>query len=148
MNRGQTGNSDKVLLGSLLQQGRVRTNNRPPCLLAPWGGDEFSLMWGEGRGVPRSPLERWLRCFVHLLLGGVSRGMGHTLLLLRTLQKWQLDLLVSLYLLSRICSYCTCMQLFLVPYNCFLFCCLRRGVSSCKHCSTAAKDPRSHACLT
>ena len=33
------------------------------------------------------------------------------------------------------------MKLFLVPYNFFVFCCLRRGVSRRKHSSTAAKVP-------
>ena len=31
--------------------------------------------------------------------------------------------------------------IFLVPYGFFVFCCWRRGVSRCKHCSTAAKGP-------
>ena len=40
----------------------------------------FFLMCGKGRGVcPRVPLEGWLRCFAHLLGGGVYRGQGqHT----------------------------------------------------------------------
>ena len=33
------------------------------------------------------------------------------------------------------------------PYNFFVFCFWRRGLSRCKHCSTAAIDPRSQACL-
>ena len=32
-------------------------------------------------------------------------------------------------------------QLFLVPHGFFVFCCWRRGVSRCKHCSTVAKGP-------
>ena len=36
---------------------------------------------------------------------------------------------------SRICPNYTCMGLFLVPYSFFVFCCWRRGVSRCKHCS-------------
>ena len=51
--------------------------------------------------------------------------------------------LVSLNLLSRICPNCACMQLFLVPYSFFELCCLKRGVSRCKPCSTAAEGPRS-----
>ena len=34
-------------------------------------------------------------------------------------------------------------ELFSVSQNSFVFCCPRRGVSSCKHCSTAGKGPRS-----
>ena len=57
---------------------------------------------------------------------------------------------------SRIWSNCTCMQLFLVLYIYiyiyiyiffFAFCCSRRGVSRCKHCSTTAKGSRSQAYL-
>ena len=65
------------------------------------------------------------------------------LVLRPALQKWLLGFLVSLYLLSRICPNCTCTQLFLVPYSFFVFCCSRRCLSGCKHCSTAAKSPRS-----
>ena len=50
-------------------------------------------------------------------------GILSTLLLLQALQKRQLGFLVSLYLLSRICPNCPCMQLFLVPCNLFTFCC-------------------------
>ena len=50
--------------------------------------------------------------------------------------------LISLYLLSRICTNCTCMQLFLIPYSFLVFCCSRRDVSRCKHCSTAEKHFR------
>ena len=39
---------------------------------------------------------------------------------------------------------CAYLQLFLIPYSfLFVFVCSRRGVSSCKHCSCAAKGPRS-----
>ena len=45
------------------------------------------------------------------------------------------------------CSNSACTQLFLVPYNFFVFCSWKRGVSRCKLCSIAAKDPRSQCCL-
>ena len=45
--------------------------------------------------------------------------------------------------MTRICPNCSCTQLFLVPYSFFVFCCSRRCLSRCKHCSTAAKGPRS-----
>ena len=44
-------------------------------------------------------------------------------------------------LLSLICTNCTCTQLFLVPYNLFVFCCLRRHLSSYKHCSKGVQVP-------
>lgn len=66
-----------------------------------------------------------------------------TLLLFPTLQKWQLVfwrgfsssfLFFFLYLVVQNLPNCTSMQLFFVPYSFFLFCCLRRCLSRCKHC--------------
>ena len=53
----------------------------------------------------------------------------------------QLGFLLSLYLLSRICTHCACLQLFLVLYRFFVFCCSRRGVSKDKHCSKGSQVP-------
>ena len=44
-------------------------------------------------------------------------------------------------LLSIICPSCTCTKLFLVPYSFFVFCCLRRRLSRCKHCSKVSRVP-------
>ena len=44
---------------------------------------------------------------------------------------------------SRICPSRACMRLLLVSYSFCVFCCWRRGVSRCKHCSTEKKGPRS-----
>ena len=46
-------------------------------------------------------------------------------------------------LLSIICPNCACTQLFSVPYSFFAFCCPRRCLSRCKHCSAAAEGSRS-----
>ena len=73
-----------------------------------------------------------------------ARGVHSTLLLLPALQKWWLSNLVFLYLLSRLCPYCICRQLILVPCTFFVFCCLRRHLSRCKHCSRGSQAP---ACL-
>ena len=67
----------------------------------------------------------------------------NTLFLLLAPEKWQLVFLVFLYLSSIICPNYACIQLFLVPYSFFVFCCLRRCLSRCKLCNTAAKGPRS-----
>ena len=85
------------------------------CLLPERGGEaSLFLIWGEGRGVSRGRPEGWLRCFAHRLGGVVCRGhvqypafAPNPLLLLQTLQKWQLGFLVSLYLLSKICPSCS-----------------------------------------
>ena len=46
------------------------------------------------------------------------------------------DLLVSLYLLGpEFAPNFTYTWLFFIPYSFFLFCCWRKGVSMCKHCS-------------
>ena len=112
------------------------------CSLPEWGW--ACSLRGVRVGVcPGVGLEGWLRWFAHPLVRVSCRGRGSTLLLLQALQKWQLGFLVSLYVLSRICPNCACRQLFFVPYSFFVFCCSRRGVSRCKHCSTAAKGPRS-----
>ena len=100
------------------------------------------LTWGEGRGVSRGRAGGGLRCFAHPLL--CAGGTCSTLLLLQALQKWQLGFLVSLCLLSRICPNCACMRLFLVPYSFFVSCCLRRGVSTCEHCSKGSWVPACH----
>ena len=47
-------------------------------------------------------------------------------------------------LLSIICSYCTCMKLFLVLYSFFVFCWLKKHLSRYKHCSQGSQIP---ACL-
>ena len=47
-------------------------------------------------------------------------------------------------LLVIICPTCLCTQ-FLVPYGFLVFCCSRRGVSRCKHCSKGSQVP---ACLS
>ena len=66
----------------------------------------------------------------------------NTLFLLLALRKWQLSFFVFCIFLSIICPKYTCTQLFLVPYSFFVFCCSRRCLSRCKHCSTVAKSPR------
>ena len=95
-------------------------------------------------------LEVWLKWFAHPLGGVVCRGhaqypafASHSVLLFLALQKCQLGFLVSLYLLPRICSNCACTQLISVPYSFFVFCSSRRGMSSCKFCSPAAKGSRT-----
>ena len=44
-------------------------------------------------------------------------------------------------LLSRTYPNCPCTQLFLVAYSFFLFCCLRRCLCRCKHCSKGSQVP-------
>ena len=66
----------------------------------------------------------------------------NTLLLPPALQKWQLEG-VFLVFLSIICPNCACTQLFLVPYSFFVFCCSKRRLSRCRHCSKVSQVPGS-----
>ena len=134
LTRDQTRNSGKALLGPLLQQGeREQATGSLACSFSLSGGTSLFLILGEGRGVSRNRLEGWLRWY------WVQGAHAVPCFLLWALQKWQLGFLGSLYLLSRICPNCKCTQLFLVAYSFVVFCCWKRGVSRCKHCSTAAK---------
>ena len=97
-------------------------------------------------------LEGWLRWFAHRFGGVVCRGHAQysdfvldALLLLPALQKWQMGFWSFCILLSIICPNCACIHLILVPYSFFEFCCSRRRLSSCKHCSKGSQFP---ACLT
>ena len=92
--------------------------------------------------------EGWLRRFAHPFGGVVCREHAQypafvtdTLFLLPPLQKWQLGFWSFCILLSIICPNCACMQLFLVPHSFFVFCCLRRCLSRCKHCSKVSQVP-------
>ena len=60
-------------------------------------------------------------------------------------QEWPFGFFWSFCIfLSIICTNCTYMQLFLVPYDFFIFCCWKRHLSRCKHCGKAFQIP---ACL-
>ena len=100
-------------------------------------GESWFLKWGEGRSGSvgaRRGLHGLPTPFV-VLCAGI---MQDTLLLLPEPQKWQLGfgIFVSLF---TVCATCSHMQLFLVSYSFFVFCCLRR----CPGASTAVKGPRS-----
>ena len=95
-----------------------------------WAGSLYGVRVGLCSGVG---LERWLRWSAHPLGGAVCRGHAQypafppkPPLFLLAPQKWPLVFLVFFvhnYLLSIICYNCTCKQVFLVPYNLFVFCC-------------------------
>ena len=91
---------------------------------------------------PGVGLEEWLRWFTELL-GGVE-CRGHALNFCSWLfRNGFFCVCVFLYLLSRMCPNCTCMQLCLVPDSFFVFCCWRKCVSKCKHGSKASQVPAS-----
>ena len=90
---------------------------------------------------PGVRLEGWLRCFAHPFGGVVCRVLQHPIF-----PHHSSEVAVGFFwsfciLLSIICPNCTCMQLFLVPYSFFVFCCLRRRLSRCKNCSKGSQVP-------
>ena len=87
--------------------------------------------------------ERLLRWFAHLLGGVESRGHSQYSVFVPSSSEVVVGFCFFFILLSRICPICACMQLFLVPYNFFVFCCSRRRLSRRKPGSTAAKGLRS-----
>ena len=101
---------------------------------------EVVPMLGEGSSSFRSPARRWPRWFTHLLGGGVCRGH-----VLWVLQKRQLGVLVSLYLLSKIC--CNCTVIFgPIKFLCILSLQVLRAyfASRCKalqHCNKGSSAP-------
>ena len=140
--------------GPLLQQMGEQATVSLAC--SPPEGRQAYFLYGVRVGVcPGVRAEGWLRCFAHPLEGGVCRAHAQypaftpdMLFLLPGSSKLAVGffgLFVSFR--YRICPNCSCTQLFLVPYSFFVFCCWRRGVSRCKHCSKGAhvpaKGPRS-----
>ena len=82
-------------------------------------------------------------------LGGIEcRGMGSTLLSVPTpcfcswlFRSGTWAFWFVCILLSVICSNCASTQLLLVPYSFTVFCCSRRCVFRCKHCSKGSQVP-------
>lgn len=69
--------------------------------------------------------------------------MDSTLLLLQTPQKWQSGFWsFCIWFIICSCPKCACVQLFLVLYSFFAFCC-SRCFSRCKHWSKGSQVPAS-----
>ena len=90
--------------------------------------------------------EGWLRSSAHPLGGVVCRGHAQypafaPATLLPALQNGSWSFWSFCILLSIICPNCECMQLFLVPYSFFVFCCSRRHLSMQKLCSKGSQVP-------
>ena len=117
----------------------MKTSNNFSCLFPKdWvSWFLFGVRVRAGLGVRLEELPRW---FAHPLVVVCARGVSSTLFLLLAFCKWQLGVW-SFCILSIICPNCTCMQLFFSPYSFFVFCCWRRGVSRCKHCSQGSQVP-------
>ena len=99
-------------------------------MLAPQGGANWFLRWGEGRCVSQGPEVGWRRWFPPpsvLRAGGTGQYHAfacNTPLLCPGLQKWQLGF-CSLCILSITGPTLAWMQPFLAPYHVSLFCCSR-----------------------
>ena len=134
-------NSGRVLLRLLLQHDGRKTSNRLACLLP--GGASWSLQWSEGWGgsLVLAGGVAWVVCQppVMLCAGGHAQdppfASGTT------------EGAVGFWPFCIFCIICPnwpCTHLFLIRYSVFVFCCLRRRLSRCKHCSKGSQVP---ACL-
>ena len=125
-----------------------------PLLACSPRGTSLFLIWGQGRDKSRSLAREVTGSLPTPLLVVFAGGTLSTLLLLPTPYffsqifrngNWVFLLLFVclfvLYLLSIICSNCTCTRLFLVPCSFSVFCCWRRGLSRSKHCSKGSQVP-------
>ena len=128
-------------MGPLLQQGAARTNNRFSCL--PAEGGQSCFLYGVRVGVcPGVGPDGWLRWSAHPFGGVVCKGHAQCPAFAPGSSRAAVGLFgLFVSFGSRICPSCACTQLFLVPYSFFVFCCSRRGVSRCKHCSKGSQVP-------
>ena len=120
----------------------MKTSNRIR-LLTPWRGwavpsTGWEQGWIQGSG--------WRGDLGGLTILGwywVQGAMHSTLLsfLSPALHKWHLGSWSLCILLSIICPNCSCKQLFLIPDSSFVFCCWRRRLSRCEHCSKGSQVP-------
>ena len=117
----------------------MKTSNSFPGLLS--SGGQAGSLYGMRVGVcPGMRTEGWFRWFVHPLGSVVCRGRVQypafapgTSKVAAGFLVWVFLFLFFSYLVVQNLPNCTCMQLFLVPYSFFLFCCLRRCLSRYKH---------------
>ena len=129
--------------GARAVAGGTKTSNRFPCSL-PDGGRAGSL-----NGV-RLGLDWWVRPEGWLrgaapclhLRGAVCRDRARD----PAFAPGTLEVAVGFWpfgALFVICPNCPRVRLFLVPYSFFVFCCWKRCLSRCKHCSKGAHAPAS-----
>ena len=147
-------NSSKALLGSLLRQRGTRTNNMFPCLLVPLLGGQACSFYGvrvgcvQGLGL-RGGLGAVPTLLVILCAGCMLPTPNFSS---RLFKSGSFFLFLCIFWIQNLPqlnpSYFCPRTEPLVLYSSFVFYFLRRGVSRCKHCHSAAKCPRSQACLT
>ena len=137
-------------MGPLMPQGKPELTTDSLACLLPKAGGKLILHRGYGEWCVQGLGCRGGLGVLLARLGGVlcrrhtqsSAFAPNTLSLLQAPQK----LAVGLFGLfvsfgSRICPNCACAQLLLVPCSFFVFCCSKRDVSRCRHCSIAARVP-------
>ena len=130
----------------LLQQREGKNKQLIPLLTLPEGWTNSFLIWAEVGVFPGGGLEGWLSCLLAacgIVCSGHPQYPAFTpdsLLLLWALQKRQLDFLLLCIFWPEFAS---------TSHACafFVFCCLRRVVSRCKHCHTCNKGSHVPSCL-
>ena len=135
-------------MGAPAITGAARINNRFPCSLAARGGASWFLTWGECRHVSRGcasgvtqvvcPPLRWCcvqrACAVPCSCSRIFKRGSWVF--------WSLCIFCPQFATTaHACAY----LLVLCINSFFVFCCLRRSVSRCKHRSKGSQVP---ACLT
>ena len=136
----------------------AETSNRSLRWLASiLGGGWAGSLCGVRAGVgPGTRWEVWLGGRPTPLLALCAGGMPRILLLVSAPQKWQKVFSVLFcfvlfpfwaILVALICPNGASMHLFLVPYSFFVFCCSRRCLFRCKHCSQCSQGSQAPDCL-
>ena len=130
-------------MGSLLQRSggeREQVTGALACSL-PKGGQTCSFYGVRVEVCPGVGLEgRRLRWAAHPLGGVVCRGHAQCPAFAAGSSEVTVGFLVFVSFV-QIGLNCACVQLFLVPYSFFVFCCSRRGVSRGKPCSKGSRVP-------
>lgn len=137
--RGHRRNSDKALLGLVLLEEEVKPSKSFPEVGSGvelvsqlgWGWAWLSR-WGQKDGLGGLPTPAGPMC-----PPGSSSGP--------CLCSWHLRsggwVLAFSYMFFIICPNSTCMRLVLVHCSLFPFCCSRRPLSRCQHCSQGSQVP-------
>ena len=134
--------SDKVLPGPLLQAERSKNRQQVPCWRRAGACSQHGLRVEVRPGVG---LEGRLRWFAHLLGHGVCRMNAQYPAFAPGSSKVAFGIFGLFVSFVQNLSQLHTHAFISVPYSFFVFCCLRRGVSRCKHCSPLAKGSGSRS---
>ena len=104
-------------------------------------GASWLLKWREGGANQWVRVEGWLRWSAHPLGGALCRDHTQYPAFAPSTSEVAVGFWPFCILLFIIFPNCACMQLSLVPYSFFIFCCSRRCLPRCKHSSKGSQIP-------